>query len=79
MEHACRDRMKKRYAIWSFRRTRLFANACCKMHGARGRIAGAKNLLFYKAFRHTRRDPGPRRGGLVFGPFPYARVAALRA
>jgi hypothetical protein len=30
MEHASRDRVKKRYPIWRCRRAARFANGCCK-------------------------------------------------
>src|ERR1700677_4180935 len=53
MEHACRDRMQKRYPIWCFRRARVFANARCKMHGARRVLARCEKPLFYRLFPHA--------------------------
>jgi hypothetical protein len=68
MEHACRDRVKKRCAIWRFRHVRLFANARCKMHGARAWVAMREKSLFYKAFSAYRRAGNPGRGGVTFAP-----------
>lgn len=39
-------------------------------------IAMLKKPLFYKAYWSTRETRRAREGGLVFGPFPYARAAA---
>ena len=46
MEHASRDRVKKCYPIWRFRRTASFANARCKTHDASEWIAKVESPYF---------------------------------
>ena len=82
MEHACRDRGKRRCAIWLFPRARLFANARCKMRDALDPDRIGEPPFIHGLFGHTRGRAGQAARGPAEAesdPFPYAPNAAVRA
>ena len=70
MEHACRDRGKRRCAIWLFPRARLFANARCKMRDALDPDRIGEPPFIHGLFATREAEPDKQLGGPKYRTLP---------